>query len=220
MAERLHGRPTPPTETTVRSKEWDGRDLEGEHHAKVLFVDVDMTEMINNGSVFEECTFRGVRFNVSEHENAAFINCTFVRCSFFDATFKACKLTGTMFDGCSYGLLKAESGDWSFAGLPGADLSGSAFTGVRLREADLTGARLTKAQILNCDLSCALLHSADLTQADLRGSDLHGLDPLVTNLKGAVIDYVQAATLAGSLGLDVRPHLARTRRPDKAGRQW
>lgn len=205
MAERLHGRAAPPTESAIRSKEWDGRDPDAETHTKVLFVDVDMTEMTNNGSVFEECTFRGVRFNCSVHENAAFVNCTFVRCSFFDAAFNACKLVGSMFDGCTYGLLKADGGDWSFAGLPGADLTGSTFHDVRLREADLTGARLTKAVVTDCDLSGALLHGADLTGSDLRGSTLEGLDPQVTVVKNAIVDYTQAVVIAASLGLDVRP---------------
>ncbi|MFI6388993.1 pentapeptide repeat-containing protein [Nonomuraea sp. NPDC050547] len=204
MAERKHGAPAPPTESAIRSGEWDGRDLDHETFRRVLFVDVDMTEMINRGSAFEECTFSQVRFNVSEHDDSSFVNCTFRRCSFFDATFRACKFTGSMFDGCSYGLLKVEGGDWSFVGLPGADLRGSAFHGVRLREADLTGARLEKAEILRSDLSGAWLHSADLTACDLRGSDLAALDPQVTTVKKAIIDSFQATVVAAALGFDVR----------------
>ncbi|MFI0420921.1 pentapeptide repeat-containing protein [Spongiactinospora sp. 9N601] len=84
--------------------------MDGERFDKVLFVDVDMRELADRGAVFNECTFRGVRFNVSSHENAAFINCTFIRCSFFDAVFRDCKLIGGMFDGCTYGLLTVEGG--------------------------------------------------------------------------------------------------------------
>lgn len=204
MADRKHGIPAPPTETTVRSADWDGRDLTGETYRRVLFVDVDMTELINRGSSFEECSFRNVRFNVSEHEDALFLNCTFSRCSFFDATFKGCKLTGSMFDGCSYGLLKVDGGDWSFVGLPGADLRGSALYGVRLREADLTGVRLEGAEVRRCDLAGAWLHSADLTGCDLRGSDLGDLDPHTVKLNKAIIDPYQATIVATALGLEVR----------------
>jgi uncharacterized protein YjbI with pentapeptide repeats len=207
MADRKHGAPAPATETTVRSEDWDGRDLAGEHHDRVEFVDVDLTEAISQGSAFSDCTFRGVRFNASEHTNTAFTNCTFKRCSFFDATFTGCKLVGSTFDSCSYGLFKVSGGDWSFVGLPRADLSGAAFTDVRMREADLTGTRFGGATLHRVDLSGASLHRADLTGCDLRGSDLSALDPLTVELKNAVIDPGQAILIATALGLEVRPEL-------------
>ncbi|MEV1176216.1 pentapeptide repeat-containing protein, partial [Nonomuraea sp. NPDC049784] len=126
-----------PTEKTIWSTDWDSIEISGESYRRVLFQDVDMTELADHGSSFEECHFSNVRFNVSVHDDARFLNCTFTRCSFFDATFDGCKLTGSMFDGCTYGLLKVEGGDWSYVSLPNADLRGSAFRGTRLREADL-----------------------------------------------------------------------------------
>ncbi|NRQ36267.1 pentapeptide repeat-containing protein [Nonomuraea sp. NN258] len=204
MADRKHGVPAPPTESTVRSEDWDGRVLQRESFHRVLFVDVDMTELVNEGSTFEECTFSSVRFNVSEHRDAQFLNCTFKRCSLFDAAFHGCKLTGSMFDGCTYGLLKVDGGDWSYVGLPGADLRNCTFDGVRLREADLTGARFESATLARCDLTGAWLREADLTKCDLRGSDLGDLDPYTAKLNKAIIDPVQATTLARAMGLEVR----------------
>ncbi|MCO5997584.1 pentapeptide repeat-containing protein [Actinoallomurus rhizosphaericola] len=204
MAERKHGRPAPPIESTVRSEDWDGRDLSGEEHTRVEFVDVDLTETSGRGAVFTECVFRAVRFNVSSYTDAAFINCTFVRCSFFDATLTGCKLVGSVFDGCTYGLFTVEGGDWSFTGLPGADLRGSSFRRVRMREADLTGARLQKASFRDVDLSGAWLQKADLSECDLRGSDLSSLDPHATSLTRAVIDPYQAIVIAQALGLEVK----------------
>jgi uncharacterized protein YjbI with pentapeptide repeats len=65
------------------------------------------------------------------------------------------------------------------------------------------------AERKHVDLSGAWLHSADLARADLRGSDLSAVDPLSTELRGAVIDVEQAITLAGTLGLHVRPDVPR-----------
>ena len=144
MADRRLGVPAPPVEQTIRSADWDSLDISGEIHRRVLFQDVDLTELSDHGSSFEECQFRNVRFNVSVHEDARFLNCVFSRCSFFDATFTGCKLTGCVFDGCTYGLLKVSGGDWSYVALPGADLRGSTFHGTRLREADLSAARLSR----------------------------------------------------------------------------
>ncbi len=81
-----------------------------------------MSEVENVGSVFDRCTFRRTRFNASTHKDAAFLNCTFVACSLFDTRFDDRKLVGSMFDGCSFEVMQVSGGDWSFVGLPGADL--------------------------------------------------------------------------------------------------
>jgi fluoroquinolone resistance protein len=204
MADRMHGAAAPQTTSTVRNEDWPGRDLSGESYELVAFVDVDMMEMVNDGTVFSGCAFRGVRFNVSRHMAAAFLNCTFTRCNFFNTTFTGCKLTGSMFDGCTFELLRVDGGDWSFTGLPGAKLATASFTDVRMREADLTGAQCQGTRLRRVDLSGAMLHRADLTGADLRGSDLISLDPLTVQLKGAIIDPYQSLTIAAGLGLEVR----------------
>src|SRR5690606_27395474 len=133
--ELVRGRARMVTEdTTIGPGDWDDRDLDGEVFRRVHFVDLDLMELADPGPVFEECSFGNVRFNVSVHENAAFVACSFRSCSFFDASFTGCKLTGSTFAGCTFGLLKADGGDWSFTSLAGADLRGSTFDGVRLRE--------------------------------------------------------------------------------------
>jgi len=203
VPDRKDGRPAPKTDSTVR--DWDDADPSGQTYSRVLFIDSDLTEVTNQGGVFEECTFRGVRFNASIHTDAAFVNCTFVRCSFFDSTFTRCKLMGSMFDDCTYNLMKVEGGDWSFVSLPGADLRGVELTGTKLREADLTGLRASKAVLRDVDLSGASLQRADFTGADLRGSDLSTVDPLTVLLKDAIVDLPQAIVITTSLGLEVRP---------------
>ncbi|MER5323266.1 pentapeptide repeat-containing protein [Streptosporangium roseum] len=204
MAERKYGEPAPETHTTIRSADWDSEDLSGQKHERVAFVNVDMTETSSRGAVFHECTFSGVRFNASVHSDTAFTNCTFKRCTFFDAAFTGCKFVGSVFDDCTFDLLKVEGGDWSFAGLPGADLHSASFRDVRMREADLTGARGAGVTLRGVDLSGASLHRADLSRGDLRGSDLSSLDPFTVKLKDAVIDIPQAVTVATLLGLQVR----------------
>jgi uncharacterized protein YjbI with pentapeptide repeats len=203
MAERRYGAAAPPTESEVRHEDWACDDISGQEHARVAFHHVDLTEVVDQGASFTECVFSDCRFNASVHTDAAFVNCAFTNCSFFDATFTGCKLVGSMFDRCTFGLLKVTGGDWSFVGLPGADLSKSRIVGVRMRECDLTAAKLAGATLQHSDLSGALLHATDLTRADLRGSDLSTLDPLAASLRQAVIDPDQAAVLAEALGLTV-----------------
>lgn len=204
MAERKHGAPAPKTESTVAGADWYGRDLSGQSHARVLFVDLDLTEAENRGGVFEECTFRRGRFNASAHSGAAFVNCTFTGCSFYDASFTDCKLVGSMFDRCTYEIMRVEGGNWSFVGMPGADLRSASIRGAQMREADLTGARCRGATIRDVDLSGAWLHSADLVGCDLRGSDLSSLEPLHVELRGAIITIDQTIVVAQALGFEVR----------------
>jgi fluoroquinolone resistance protein len=205
VADRTHGVPASPTETEVRGADWYGEDLSGQEHVRVAFVGVDLSEATDEGAVFTECTFRDCRFNLSRHTDAAFLNCTFTGCSFFDARLTDCKFVGSTFDRCTFDLLAVTGGDWSFVGLPGADLTRATFDGARMREADLTGLRAAGATLRRLDLSAAELHGADLSGADLRGSDLSAVDPRTVELAGARIDVPQAVVLVTSLGLDVRP---------------
>lgn len=193
------------TVADVAGEDWYGHELNADEYARVGFRNVDMTEVVNQGSTFTECTFRGVRFNASRHTVAAFLNCTFAECVFFDAQFEGCKLVGSQFVRCSFDLLKVDGGDWSFVGLAGADLRRAGFVDVRMREADLSKARCEGGSLVRVDLSGAALHGIDLRGCDLRGSDLSALDPQAATLRGAIITWEQSAVIASALGLDVRP---------------
>ena len=82
VADRQRGQAAAVTESEVRHEDWGGRELLQETFSRVAFVEVDLSEVVTEGSVFEECTFRGVKFNVSSHTSTAFLNCTFTRCTF------------------------------------------------------------------------------------------------------------------------------------------
>ena len=204
MAERGQGEKPTATESTVTGADWYGEDVSGQEHTRVRFVDLDMTDARGSGAVFTECTFHRARFNVAQLESTAFLNCTFSGCSFYDARLKDCKLVGSTFDGCTFDVMQVTGGNWSFVGLPGADLRSAAFTRVQMREADLNGARCDGAALRDVDLSGASLRGATLARCDLRGSDLSAVDPRGVELRGAVITIDQAIIVAQALGLDVR----------------
>lgn len=204
MAERKYGEPAPETVSTISGADWYGKEIERQLHESTLFVDLDLTEARNVASVFNACTFRRARFDTSAHQDAAFVNCTFLSCNFFDSTFTDCKFVGSMFDGCQFDNMRVVNGDWSFVGLPGADLRRATFSGTRLREADLTGARCEGSSIRDADLSGAWLHSADFSRCDLRGSDLSAIEIETVRLKEAIITIDQTIVIAEALGLDVR----------------
>jgi fluoroquinolone resistance protein len=205
VAEREHGLAAPVPASEISHEDWDGRDLSSQRWTAVALVDVDLTETTGSGAVFTDSTFRDCTFNGAAYSAAAFTGCTFVNCSFFGVTFAGCKLVGSRFDRCRYDLLTVSEGDWSFVGLPGADLRGTTFSDLRMREADLTKARCQKATFRNVDLSGSWLDAADLTGCDLRGSDLSALDPASTTIRSAVIDVQQALVIASGLGFVLHP---------------
>ena len=204
MAQRTKARPTPRTHQTISGASWESRTLERQTHTGVAFLDLDMTEVVDEASVFTDCSFRRTRFNCSKHTDAAFINCTFANCNFFEARFTGCKFVGCLFERCEYDLMVVAGGNWSHAGLPSADLRKAEFTDVRMSEADLTGANLQGAVLRGCDLSGSWLHGANFSRCDLRGSDISAIDPVHARLAGTIIDFQQAAVLASAMGLEVR----------------
>ena len=204
MAERKQGAKAPPTDHTIARADWCGRDLSGEAHERTLFTDLDCSEAMATGATFTECTFRRAKFNVSRFTDAAFVNCTFGDCNFFEVHFTGCKMVGSVFDRCSYDLMRVEGGNWSHVAMPRADLSRATFEGVRMREADLTGVRCVEGVLRHVDLSGAWFGAAKLAGCDLRGSDLTALDPREVELEGAIVTMHQAITIATAMGLDVR----------------
>lgn len=204
MTGQRHGQPPAKTVNTVENADWYARELSGETHDRVLFTDLDLTEAKLQGMTFNECVFRRAQFNCSVHRDGAFVNCTFTNCSFFETSFTECKLLGSTFDRCTFDLMRVTGGNWSHAGLAGADFRKVSMEGVRLREADLTGARCQGAVLRECDLTSAWLTGAVLTECDLRGSELAGIEPESVSLRGAIITVEQAVVIVEALGLEVR----------------
>jgi fluoroquinolone resistance protein len=205
MADPRVGRSDSHPATTVRDEDWYGEDLSGRVFDAVALTRCDLTETTSaSGLIFTDCTFSTVKFNVSSHQGASFANCTFVDCTFFGATFIECKFVGAKFDRCTFDQLTITDGDWSFAGLRGADLHNATIRGVRMRETDLTGAQCAGATMRDLDLSGAQLDKANFDGCDLRGSDVSSLDPWSASIRRAIVDPVQALTIATALGLEVR----------------
>ena len=188
----------------VTTRDWDAGAGALPRHDAVEFSGLDLCETDLQGVEFSGCTFRDARFNCSQQTDVAYLYCTFVNCSFFDATFTRCKMVGSHFERCTFDIMTVDGGDWSFTGLARADLGSATLTGVRMREADLTGARCQNGTLRDADLSGATLTGADFTGCDLRGSDLSAFEPAAVELRNAVITVPQAITLAMALGLQIR----------------
>lgn len=98
--------------------DWYAEEWSGRCYQRCTFSDVDLTEAVTRGVVFNECSFANVRFNASRNVDTAFTTCTFTRCNFFDAEFEGCKLVGSEFNESELRPLRAL--DPYHAELPGA----------------------------------------------------------------------------------------------------
>ena len=83
------------TDEVFAGDDWYGRELAGDVFLRCTFSDVDLVEATSAGARFEACRFGNTRLNASRHQDTAFVQCVFERCSLFDAEFDDCKLTGS-----------------------------------------------------------------------------------------------------------------------------
>ena len=163
-----------------------------------------LTAVYGPGRQTEFYAKAGMVFGAGWHTDSAFLRCTFTNCNLFEAEFIGCKMVGSSFHATALRPLRVTGGDWSFAGLAGADLRGITVRDVRMREVDLTAAKCDNAVLAGVDLSGAQLHSASFMKSDLRGSDLTALDPTFVAVAGAIIEPAQAVVIAQVLGFEIR----------------
>jgi uncharacterized protein YjbI with pentapeptide repeats len=92
----------------------------------------------------------------------------------------------------------------NYAMLPAAKCETVRFERCLLQHASFVDADLRGAVFDRCDLTEANLHGANLMGADLRGSVLEGIRVGVKELRGAIVDFQQAAVLVQMLGVVVK----------------
>jgi uncharacterized protein YjbI with pentapeptide repeats len=78
------------------------------------------------------------------------------------------------------------------------------FENCMLRGASFEGTDLSGVVFRKCDLSGADFRGTTLAGTDLRGSTLAGLQVGILELRGAIMDPSQTASLAGLLGVIVQ----------------
>jgi uncharacterized protein YjbI with pentapeptide repeats len=92
----------------------------------------------------------------------------------------------------------------NYAMLPAAKCETVHFARCQLQHASFVDADLRGAVFDRCDLTEANLQGANLTGTDFRGSVLDGLRVGVKELRGAIVDFQQAAVLVQLLGVIVK----------------
>src|SRR5947209_19961459 len=73
--------------------------LRGAQFTRCSFRGAQLKEMRGESCVFSECEFNLAQLNNSVHVRSAFLNCRFENANLFQAEFRQCKLTGSVFVG-------------------------------------------------------------------------------------------------------------------------
>lgn len=162
-----------------------------------------------HGSVFESVQLSAAQIGSLTLRDTRLVNCDLAntiahRLNCVRVEFHACRLTGLRSSAIEFRDVLFESCDLDYSQLPNALFHACEFRNCTLREADLQNANLSGALIHSSNLARCDLRGAQLTGADLRHSDVDSISIHRDDLNGAIVDSLQAASLARLLGLDIR----------------
>jgi uncharacterized protein YjbI with pentapeptide repeats len=148
------------------------------------------------GLALEELTARDVVFSASDFANAT------LRKTYFERVeFSSCRLLGLSAPDCRAKDVVLTECNCQFAHFRFSTFQSVVFDHCDLQDADFQGSDLRGVRFSFCDLRRAQLSAAKLGGADMRGSDLTGIQMNPQDVRGAIIDPIQAADLVPLLGV-------------------
>ena len=163
--------------------------------------------------LFEQVVFKQVQWGQTQFSSAQFIDVRFDACDLAGAAWEKAHMQRAELIGCRLVGTKLLHTDWDnvlikdcnaeLALFWEASLLNTRWERCSLREASFEGANLAGVVFRNCDLTNADLRNTTLRATDLRGSTLTGMQVGAKELRGAIIDPMQAVHLARLLGVTV-----------------
>lgn len=192
----------------------DDRLLDQAAYAQRAVSSCDLTDQAAEDVTFEQVQFRSVNFGRTRLARPRFLDVRFEACDLSGVGWDKARLRRVEFIGCR--LIGAKLLDGIFndvlfkecnaelSVLWAAGFKAARFEQCVLREVSFEGADLSGVAFDRCDLSKANLRATKLIGADLRHSAIGGVQVGLEELRGAMIDPVQAVHIAGLLGLVVK----------------
>ncbi len=161
-------------------------------------------------NIFEKCTFDDVQMISFLFKNIRFNNCgaistNFKNSKFVRTEFNSSKLLGISFESSIGNDITFSKCNCQLADFRKTKLKKTIFENCILREADFQGADLSGVTFTNCDLREAQFSFAILNGTFFCGSKIEGIKVQAESLRGAIVDYHQAAYLGTkTLGLKIQ----------------
>ena len=183
---------------TYSQPEYQRLDLADSAIERLHFETVIFTQAILTSTRFENLRLEDVRLAGCNLANAAWPKASCVR-----AEFIGCRMTGfatqeAIFGDTIFRDCKLDLAQFYQVKMPGVRFEDSPLTGTDFRKSDLTGVAFVR-----CDLSNTDFTGATLAGADLRGCQIDGMRAGPDELRGAIVDEVQALALVRAMGITV-----------------
>ena len=189
-----------------------------EKDEKIENIKIDFEEELSNDEFinidFLKVEFRGINIIDSIFEKVSFVNCEFENCNFSNTTFenvsfircsfKNCKCTGTMFLKSRFDTIDFKESNLCYSNFSLGVMNQIDFKDSIMRNMYFEENRHKKLVIDNCDLACASFFKTKLKDIDLSTNIISGIIIGYEDIKGAVIDSMQAIDLMGLLGVNIK----------------
>jgi uncharacterized protein YjbI with pentapeptide repeats len=195
----------------------EGRLRGNRRYENLILADGDCSEQSAARVTFDECRFERTKFCGAQLPGLTVSDVVFEECDVANAVWTGVTLTRVEMSGCRLLGLRANEADIqhlvvrrgtaSLAQFRFAIFQAVRFEECNLRGVDFQGADLRGVIFQGCDLREAQMSGAKLLNTDFRSSEIDGMQigPAdLGNLKGAIVEPVQAAYIAGQLGLHVK----------------
>ncbi|MGO9452380.1 MAG: pentapeptide repeat-containing protein [Candidatus Binataceae bacterium] len=166
-----------------------------------------------SGIVFDTCELRRSGLESSMLGRLRLLDVRLEKCNASNARWEKAHLRRVEFIRCRLTGLSLAAGDVrevvfkdckaDFLGLGASKLKNVRFENCHLADADFQAAELDNAVFLNCDLENSDFGQARLTKVDLRGSVLDGIKLEPNQLRGLIIDPIQALAIVQLLGVTI-----------------
>jgi len=145
---------------------------------------------------FEKCFFTDIVFENCDLSNSYFTDCNFTRCSFIN-----CKLVGSNIIETILCDITLKNSNCSYI-----NFSEVVFRAVLLKENNLSNSIINSCKIEtikfdNCIFINSQIHHTNLKGVDFSTSDITGIGISPQELKGAIVNSVQALDLSKLLGI-------------------
>ncbi len=161
-----------------------------------------------NGSVLERASFAGGQFSSAVWKDVRFAACDLAnlqihRLTLVRAEMTDCRMTGFRATALELQDVLLQEGELRYAQLQDGKFRACEFVGCNLQDADFQGADLTGCVFRSCNLARADLRGAKLQNTDFRRSDVDTMMVNINDLRGAIVEPVQAMIFARLLGLQI-----------------
>ncbi len=157
------------------------------------FDDTDILETKSDRLSFTDCIFKNCNFS-----NSVFENSNFVRCKF-----ENCKLTGCLFLNSRFYNVDFYETNGNFSNFTSGVLENVKFEESIFRNSYFQEDKFKKVTFYNIDLTQSQFLKTKLNNIDFSKCTISGIVTYIEDLKGAIINEMQAVELIGLLGVKI-----------------